>query len=100
MWYSYRFLLLIGLLLFSTVHAFNFYVDALWWQASETIDWCLTNDLHEPNQTIAYRTIKFNFEPGFRVGVGHKGDWDTRLTYTRYSTQAEDIVTPTVKTRK
>lgn len=87
MWYRF---LAIALLFPFGARAINVYADALVWQVSETIDWCLTNDLQQPNQTIAYNTIKFDFEPGFRVGIGYQDEWEPRLWYTWYNTHAQD----------
>lgn len=79
-----------GLLFSSFAHAVDFYAEALYWQASETVDWALTNNLSLPNQIIAYKTIDFNFAPGFRVGAGlQKDDWNARALYSRYHVQAK-----------
>ncbi|KTD31067.1 hypothetical protein Lmor_3174 [Legionella moravica] len=73
----------------SFAYAIDFYADALYWQASETVDWALTNNLRLPNQIIAYKTIDFDFAPGFRIGAGlQKADWNIKAFYTRYSVQA------------
>lgn len=87
---------IIGLALFSSsvAYAVDFYADALYWLPSETVDWALTNSnisaSIEPNQTIAYKTILFDFSPGFRVGTGlQKDDWTARVLYTRYNAQTK-----------
>lgn len=90
MWYSYRFLIVLSVVFSLDAQAINLYADALCWQASETIDWCLTNDLRQPNQTVAYKTIKFDVEPGIRAGIGYSGEWNTRLLYTWYGAHAQD----------
>jgi hypothetical protein len=88
--------ILIGLGLLSSsfgyAYTLDIYADALYWQASESIDWALTNSnissTIQPNQTISYKTIAFDYRPGFRVGIGIQADsWTTRLIYTRYNTQ-------------
>ncbi len=83
--------LIIGISLFcsSLAHAVDFYADALYWQASETVDWALTNNRSVPNHIISYKTIDFNFAPGFRVGAGFQNkDWNSRFLYTRYNVRA------------
>lgn len=71
----------------SMAYAIDYFADALYWQASETVDWSLTNDLNLPNQNIAYNTIAFHFSPGFRVGAGFQNErWGGRLVYTDFRT--------------
>lgn len=72
----------------ANVHAVDFFLDALYWQALETVDWALTNSLTTPSQIIAYQTVNFNYEPGFRVGVGYSGKLDSKLYYTWYYNKA------------
>ena len=67
--YSYQILIGISLLFSSIAHAIDFYADALYWQASESAEWALTNNLNSVDQVISYKTIGFNFAPGFRVGI-------------------------------
>jgi hypothetical protein len=87
--YFNQFIIVSGLFFSSIAYAIDFYADALYWQASETVDWALTNNLRLPNQIIAYKTIDFDFAPGFRVGASlQKEDWNTRILYTRYHVQA------------
>lgn len=95
--YFNQFIIVIGLLFSSFVHAVDFYAEALYWQASETIDWALTNNLSVPNQIIAYKTIDFNFAPGFRIGAGlQKNDWNARVFYSRYNVHAQDATSGNV----
>ncbi len=93
----------IGLLFSSYGYAYtiNLYADALYWQPSESVDWALTNSnissTVQPNQTISYKTIDFDYSPGFRLGAGiDTNDWTTRLLYTRYNTRAIDSTTGNV----
>lgn len=87
--YFNQFIIGTGLLFSSFAYAVDFYAQALYWQASETVDWALTNNLSLPNQIIAYQTIDFNFAPGFRVGIGlQKEDWNARALYSRLHVQA------------
>lgn len=86
--YSNQFLISLSLLFSSYVYGAEFYAEALYWQPSETVDWALTNNLSLPNQVISYKTIAFNFSPGFRVGASiQKNDWRSRILYTKYNTQ-------------
>ncbi len=57
--YSYQILMGIGLLFSSMAHAIDFYADALYWQASESAEWALTNNLNTTNQVVSYKTIGF-----------------------------------------
>lgn len=85
--YFNQFIIGVGLLSSSMAYAIDFYAEALYWQASETVDWALTNNLSLPNQVISYKTIDFNFTPGFRIGAGlHRDDWHSRALYTRFTT--------------
>lgn len=93
---SNKLLILFCFIFSSGAHAFDVFGDALYWQATETVDWVLQNDRNLPNQNIHYQTIGFNYKPGFRVGVNFKdvwdcnGGWDSKFTYTRYHTAAVD----------
>lgn len=87
--YLYRLLIFSCLLFTSSAYAApEIFLDALYWRATETVDWALTNNLTTPNQNITYKTTSFNFKPGFRVGVGYESAWDTKFYYTRYHTNA------------
>jgi hypothetical protein len=91
--YIHQSIIAIGLLCSSLAYAVEFYADALYWQASETVDWSLTNNLSLPNQVIAYNTIDFDFAPGFRVGAGiNKNDWYGRVLYTHYHVKENESV--------
>ncbi|HSX21061.1 MAG TPA: Lpg1974 family pore-forming outer membrane protein [Gammaproteobacteria bacterium] len=72
----------------NAANAVNFFADALYWQATETIEWCYNNSLSTPNQIIEYHTMQFNFDPGFRVGVGFDGTFDIKFYYTRFYTKS------------
>lgn len=85
---------IIGFVFYSSsfAYAFDFYADLLYWQPSETVDWALTNSDISASipyyQSISYKTIAFNYAPGFRVGAGfERDDWRSRLFYTRYKTE-------------
>lgn len=69
------------------------FVNALYWQVSETIDWAFTIAPNQNFEQSTYKTISFNWGPGFRVGLGynmHHDNWDTQLTYTRFQRNAKD----------
>lgn len=87
-----------------TVFALDVSFDALYWRATESFDWVMINDRNVPNQHVTYRTANFQFDPGFRVGVGTQGTWDTRLSYTRYyadmGASATGKLTPTLLASK
>lgn len=88
--YIYQFIIAIGLFLSSPTYALDLYAEALYWQASEAIDWALTNNLSLPQQVVSYKTISFDFEPGFRVGaVLQNESWYSRLLYTRYHVKSK-----------
>lgn len=70
--------------------AVEIFVNALYWRASETADWCFSNNLSSSNQVSTYRTASFDYAPGFKVGVGYKKDWETQLYYTRFYTNDTD----------
>lgn len=88
MQYSYRFIILICLIFSSSARAYEFFVDALYWRATETVDWATSNNLGPPQQSFTIHTIEFDYDPGFRVGFGAHGNWDTSLYYTKFYTSA------------
>lgn len=95
--HSNRLIILSCLLLSSSAHAFDFFLDGLYWQANETVDWALVNNLDPINQNVSVDTIVFQYDPGFRVGFRFDGDWDPRLIYTRYYTHTNDSTNGNVK---
>ncbi len=99
--YLHQSIIGIGLFSSSLAYAVDFYADALYWQPSETVDWALTNSnissAVQADQVISYKTIRFNFAPGFRVGAGlQKDDWTVRGLYTRFNTQVNASVSGNV----
>ncbi len=96
--YTRRLIISCCLLFASSAHALEPFVDGLYWRATETIDWSLTNNLDATNQQISYQTIDFNFDPGFRAGVAYNSDWYSKLYYTYYYTKAISSVTGNVVT--
>lgn len=71
-------------------YAWDFFLDAIYWKTTETVDWASTNNLSTPHQIITYKTLEFDPDPGFRVGLGSRGAWDTKLYYTWYYSKATD----------
>lgn len=71
----------------------DIFANALYWYTSETIDWAFTLASHDNFEQTSYKTITFNWDSGFRVGVGynmHHDDWDTQIAYTWFQAQARD----------
>lgn len=91
--YFYSFITSICLVFSANTYALDFFVDALYWQATEVVDWALGNNLNPNQQDVYYLTNTFDAKPGFRVGVGHQGSWDTKLYYTQYYTSTQDFAT-------
>lgn len=88
--YSNRFIILLTLLFSPCAYAYEVFIDALYWRATESFDWMFINDRNVPHQNITYKTAAFDYEPGFRIGIISPGEWDTRLYYTRYHTDTSD----------
>lgn len=86
--HSHRLIILFCLLCTSNAHAFDIFLDALCWRATETVEWVLINDLGVPNQNITYNTINFDYEPGFRIGVASNNNWYNKFYYTSYYAKA------------
>lgn len=84
--------LIISLALFwaGNAHAVGFFLEGLEWRATETNDWVYNNSETVPNQTIAYKTLDFNYKPGFRIGAFYVNNWDALFAYTHYYTSTSD----------
>lgn len=90
----YRFIILTSLIYTSSASAWTLFLDAVDWRVTETNDWCYTNSLSLPSQTIGYKTINFDYTPGFRLGgIYTAKTWDSLLSYTRLYTTAYDSAT-------
>jgi hypothetical protein len=72
----------------SAYAAYEVFVDPLYWRATETFDWEHSNNFNSQNLVIGFKAVTYNFAPGFRVGVGYEGNWDTKFYYTRFYTTA------------
>lgn len=68
------------------------FADALYWYPSETVDWAHILTSRENFVQDRYKTLTFDWAPGFRVGLGynmHHDQWDTQLAYTWFQAQAK-----------
>lgn len=69
------------------------FADAIYWYTAETADWAV---VHAPNgntEKVAFKTIGFDWNPGFRVGVGYNMDhdrWDTQFYYTWFQARTTE----------
>jgi len=82
----------------STYAAYEVFLDPLYWRATETFDWVHSNNLNSKNLVIGFKAVNFNYDPGFRVGVGYVSNWDTKLYYTQFHTSASDSMTGNLTT--
>ena len=63
----------------------DIFADALYWFATETVDWALILAQNQSEERITFKTLDFDWSPGFRVGVGYNmkhDQWDTQFYYT------------------
>ncbi len=89
--YCYRLIILLTLLFSSgTYAAFGIFLDALDWRPTETNDWVYNNSETLPKQSVTYKTIDFNYAPGFRIGITHQGEWDGLLSLTHLYASTND----------
>jgi hypothetical protein len=72
--------------------ALEFFGDALYWQATDPIDWTMNTNATTPDQFVAFETLDFDFATGLRVGVGLERDWGAKCYYTRFYTDTTDAV--------
>jgi hypothetical protein len=72
--------------------ALEFFGDALYWQATDPVDWAMNTNASAIDQFVAFKTLDFDFATGFRVGVGLEGDWGVKFYYTRFNTDTEDAI--------
>ncbi len=70
--------------------AMEVFADFLHWRATQPVDWVLNTNRLPSDQFVAYETIDFDFESGFRAGVGLEGPWDAKSYYTRFHTATSD----------
>jgi hypothetical protein len=74
----------------SKAFAIEFFGDVLYWQATEPVDWCENTNRSTQDQWVAFKTVDFDFNTGFRVGAGLDRDWGAKLYYTRFNTETEN----------
>jgi hypothetical protein len=91
MWYFYRSVISLFLLLFTSgAYAFDVFLEPLYWQANEDVYWAYINSKTSPDQTIQYLSNSFDYAPGFRVGLDVNDRYGTSFYYTKYDTQANE----------
>ena len=75
------------------------FADLLYWHTSQTSEWTIISAVNENSQSLTHKVISFDWDPGFRVGIGynmmHDG-WDTQFAYSEFHTKAKDSVKPVV----
>lgn len=71
----------------------DIFADFLYWYPSETVDWAFTIAPSGNFERSVYKTISFDWSPGFRVGLGYNmlhDQWDTQAYYTKFQTRTKD----------
>lgn len=95
---NYRFIILSTLFLSGGAQALDLFLEGVEWRATEINNWAYVNSLTLPNQGVDYKTITFNYSPGFRVGAIYDfHTWDTLFAYTRYTTTANDAASGSIQ---
>jgi len=64
------------------------FAEFLHWRATEPVDWTLNTNRLPSDQFVAYDTINFEVEPGFRAGAQFEGPLGATFYYTRFHTSA------------
>lgn len=86
-----RILILSSFLLSANSYAaVEIFLDPLYWRATENVDFYHSSNLDATNLVIGFKTITYDFAPGFRVGAAYEGNFDTKLYYTKFYTRAKD----------
>ena len=71
----------------------DIFANVLRWHTSETVDWGHILTSKQNFVQDKYKTIKFDWDSGLRVGLGYNmlhDQWDTQIAYTWFLTQATD----------
>jgi hypothetical protein len=71
----------------------DIFANALYWRASETVDWAHIVTSNQNSVQDSYKTISFDWDSGLRVGLGYNmlhDQWDTQIAYTWFLTRATD----------
>lgn len=67
------------------------FIEGLYWQVGEGIDWALENNFALPNQTVSIHSLDYDFDPGFRLGLSRdnvfKQGLNAKLRWTHYQTR-------------
>lgn len=78
--------------------SFDVFADFLYWRTTEVIDWASILQQEGNLHTTTFKTLDFDFCPGFRVGVGYNNHecnpWDTQGYYTYFRTKTSDRASP------
>lgn len=67
------------------------FVNGLYWYTSESIDWAFTRHNEGNSVCTSYKSLVFDWAPGFRVGLGYNMEhdqWDTQASYTWFQSKA------------
>lgn len=83
-------LLIGGALLGTPADAGEFFAEALYWKATEPVDWVLDTNRNPLDQYVNYQSVTYDFAPGFRIGGSHDGAWTTKFAYTHFETNSSD----------
>ena len=78
--------------LFASGPHIEIFGDALYWTVGESIDWIVSLKQGTHDGFTSYKTLTFNWDVGFRAGIGYSNDrslWETQLYYTHFSTKTE-----------
>jgi len=97
--HSNRFIILGSILLSTSAFAIEVSCEPFYWRATESFDWVLYNDLNPADQKLAYHSIRFDYDPGFKIGFKIQGDRDVGFYYTWYHTKAHDTATGNVRSQ-
>lgn len=71
----------------------DFFIDALYWHTGETVDWAFTLTQGQNFEKSSFKTFSFDWDPGFRIGLGYNmkhDQWDTQASYTWFQSKAKD----------
>ena len=73
--------------------------DFLYWYTGETVDWAFTLSQNQNSVQTFYKTLVFDWAPGFRIGLGYNMEhdkWDTQASYTWFQSKASSHTTGAV----
>jgi len=65
--------------------------DAIYWYTAENIDWAYTRHGNTESLETSYKTLVFDWAPGFRVGLGYNMEhdlWDSQAGFTWFQSKA------------